>query len=199
MTRILIGVPSSDDVKADFAMSLAALMGQTTLNSIRRPIKIALANHKGSVVMEARRTLADAAVNADVDYLLFLDADMTFPPDTLSRLLAHKKPFVGASYVKRDGSGVLLGKPLLGEVRPTFSGSLLLPMAHIPLGCCLIQTSLLKVLPRPWFRYITTEAGTTSEDTYFCALVREANETVWCDHKLTGELGHIGTHIHRVT
>jgi hypothetical protein len=61
--------------------------------------------------MDARNHLADVAVNVidGASHILFLDSDMTFPPDTLQRLLDHKVPIVGADYVKRNDLGKLLG------------------------------------------------------------------------------------------
>lgn len=51
----------------------------------------------GILVDKARQILTDAALNAspEVTHLLWVDADMTMPPNALKRLLGHRVPIVG--------------------------------------------------------------------------------------------------------
>lgn len=191
--KVLIAVPALDTCATDFAMSLAALMGHTTRDSLRREVKVSLFCQKGSVVMEARNAIVREAQRIEADSILFLDSDMTFPPDTLQRLLAHKRDIVGAQYVKRVEPYNLLGEPA-GNALHTHTIN---RMASLPFGCILIRTSVFTVVPAPWFRYLTTELGTMSEDTYFCHAAIAEGFDIWCDPSLTRELGHVGSAIFR--
>lgn len=76
--KILIAVPSMDFVAAGFAASLACLgkVGDCKVSFIC-----------GSLIYDARNKLAAQAIQLDTDFILWLDSDMTFEPDTLVRLL----------------------------------------------------------------------------------------------------------------
>lgn len=78
MTKILIAIPSMDFVAAGFAASLATLrkVGETKISFIC-----------SSLVYDARNKLAAQAIQLDTDYILWLDSDMTFEPDTLVKLI----------------------------------------------------------------------------------------------------------------
>lgn len=190
--KVLIAIPALDYVATDFAMSLAALLGHTTTDSLRREVKVSLWCQKGSIIMDARNACVEKALEIEATHILFLDSDMTFPPDTLQRLAAHQKDIVGATYIRRVPPYNLLGSP----ARETTASALRL-MATMPFGCILLKTKVFEKLTRPYFRYITTENGTISEDEWFCIQAGEVGLQVWCDPALTGLLGHIGTHIYR--
>src|SRR5688572_24818178 len=67
------------------------------------PVKLELETFMVSCSMltESRHRLAAEALAWEADYMLWLDADHVFPPDTLVRLLAHNLPAVGANYPRR--------------------------------------------------------------------------------------------------
>lgn len=50
---------------------------------------------------EARQTHVNNFIQSDYDWLLMLDADMTFPEDTAERLMSHGKTFVSGYYLFR--------------------------------------------------------------------------------------------------
>lgn len=194
-TRVLIAVPALDLCSTDFAMSLASLMGHTTRDSLRREIAPSLWCQKGSIIMDARNAAIEAALACDATHILFLDSDMVFPKDTLARLLAHGKDIVGATYAKRYPPHSALGDFDHAPGLPPGNG--IVKALSLPFGCILIKMTALAKLPRPYFRYLTTEGGTISEDEWFCLQAREAGLTVWCDLSLTREVGHVGQAIYR--
>lgn len=192
-TRVLIAIPCLDYVPVQFAMSLSAMVARQQLDALRRKAEFVVVTQQGSIVMDARNALTDKAQGmAGVTHLLFLDSDMSFPPNTLERLLRHQKPIVGATYVKRVEPYNLLGQPLEEK-----SLAPLRKMHSMPFGCMLIKMTVFDKLPRPYFRYVTEERGSISEDTWFCLQAREAGFDVWCDNDLTAEVGHVGTHTFR--
>ncbi len=192
--KVCIAVPTLDMVSAEFAFSLAALLGKRAYDKkLSRDVPVALIHQTGSIIMEARNALVAQARAANASHILFLDSDMVFPPDTLDRLLAHRVDIVCATYVRRTGTHELLGQTAgMGQ-----NSKGLIEYNHIPLGCCLIRLSVFDIVPRPWFAYLSTPEGTQSEDIYFSLAARRAGHTIWCDPKLTSEVGHIGTAIYR--
>lgn len=192
--KVVIAVPTLDMVAAEFAFSLAAMLGKRAYDrKLSRDVPVALIHQTGSIIMEARNALVAQAKAANASHILFLDSDMVFPPDTLDRLVAHHVDIVCATYVRRTGDHAMLGAVDI-NAKPK---GWLNPMLHIPLGCTLIKLSVFDTLPTPWFAYLSTPEGTQSEDIYWSLAARRAGHTIWCDPKLTSEVGHIGTAIYR--
>src|SRR4051812_6308736 len=92
---VAIGLPTFDDVKADFALSLAMLVAAT------REVTFAFNHSKATWVAHARNLIVEGALDLKADWLLFIDSDMTFPRETLSRLMSWDRDIVCASYVKK--------------------------------------------------------------------------------------------------
>ena len=188
--RVLISVPSFDHVHADFAFSLAALLGKMQADSLRRPIPISLHNPRSTLIFHARNLAVRATLDAGATHLLFLDSDMAFPPDTLTRLASHAVPIVGADYVRRVPPHTLCGHPADAPPRGT-----LRPMLSLPFGCILIKREVLEDMSPPWFQYREgiTDADTLSEDTGFCNVACRMGHTIHCDTRL--EVGHVGSKV----
>lgn len=51
---------------------------------------------------QARQDHVDEFLKTDHDFILFLDADMYFEPDTLEKLRSHKMPYVSGLYMYRS-------------------------------------------------------------------------------------------------
>jgi len=192
--KVLIGVPSFDLLHADFCTSLAGmLMHRAYDKAMSRDVKIAYQNVKSTIIHSARAILVQSAVDNDCTHILFLDSDLTFPPNTLNRLIAYHQPFVCATYVRRHPPHELIGKPDMTITSKPPNG--LLAMSEVPLGCVLIKLSIFDAIPRPHFSYIAgeTPASDISEDIGFCRAVRAAGLPIYCDPTLTRELGHLTT------
>ena len=76
--KIMLAVPCMDQVPVPFCQSLAMLqkVGECTL-----------AMKAGSLIYTSRNDLATNAVQSDLDYVFWMDSDMSFPPDTLVRMM----------------------------------------------------------------------------------------------------------------
>lgn len=160
------------------------MVGHTA--STRRDIFLQGHMRRGqSRIDKAREQLAEGAMRAEADWLLWLDADQTFPPDTLIRLLAHDLPIVGAHYPRRRPDDIISAAVKDGQaLRSRRDG--LEPVDILPFGVALIRADVFKSLPRPWFRM--TDEG---EDTYFCDQAIKAGYQPTVDHKLSAEVGHV--------
>lgn len=103
----------------------------------------------GSVITQNQNTIFSVAVKEQMDYLLLVDSDMVFPPDTLERLLAHQKPIVGAVYRARQPPYIVVGRPLEPaiDIRTTTG---IVECDHIPSGLMLIHCDVLRAMGYPW-------------------------------------------------
>ena len=193
LPKVAICFPSGDMVHADFALALAGLCNSTP------PIETPIVNNKSSIVAAARNDGVRRAQEMACDYLLFLDSDMVFPRSTLHRLLVHRKDIVGAIYAKRVPPYSLLGTAL--EAKPTCDEQGLTEMRRVPTGCLLIRMAVFEAMSKPYFRFLTDEASgeITGEDYVFCDRARAAGFRIWCDTKLSLEIGHIGQQICNAT
>jgi len=191
MTRIAVGYPSTDIVQTDFCMSLTGLVAR------KRAEQLVLINSRSSIITNVRNHIVQAAIDAQCDYLFFLDSDMSFPADALDRLLAHKKDICGCVYMRRLPPHDMIGKPL--EHNPTKEYAGLVPMAALPTGVMLIRMDVFKKIPLPWFKlkFIEETNTTIGEDILFCEQAIAAGFEVWGDIELSHEIGHVGQKVYR--
>lgn len=189
--RLAIAVPARDSAPTPWAFDLARLYAATcaALPSVT------LAGEVGTFVHHAREKLLHDVVQVwGATHVLWLDTDMTFPPDAALRLLAHDVDVVAANYRARAGSH----RPTaMRDGQPVSSGDRhgLEEVDHVGMGVFLMKASAVVGLPRPRFWYASP---TETEDVYFCHLLRQAGRTIWVDHDLSHGVGHIGPHVYRM-
>jgi hypothetical protein len=188
--RLAIAVPAHDSVSALFAHDLARLYAAT---QAAVPM-VTLAMMVGTFVHQAREKLLHDVVELwGATHILWLDADMTFPPDAALRLLAHDREIMAANYVTR----VPPSRPTAkrdGQCIASHGATGLEDVDHVGMGVFLMKTSVLANLPTPRFWYSTP---TETEDVYFCRLLRAAGHTIAIDHDLSKDVGHVGQHMYR--
>jgi hypothetical protein len=147
-TRIMICIPSGRTWEARTATAVAGLVGF----SVQQGLSIGIINLEGSMITKQRNDLVESARKHGADYILFIDSDLTFPPDTLVRLLAHKKDVVGATYNKRvppyETLGRLKGPPPSDE---ELRKGGLRQAELLPGGMVLVKMSVYDKLTWPWY------------------------------------------------
>ena len=190
--KTLIAVPCMDQVAAGFAGSLALL---------RKPGITALYMLCGSLIYDSRNKLVKHALEKEMDYVFWLDSDMTFEPDVLERMIKHMedgKDIVTGLYFRR----ALPFTPVIFktfEKRPeggfTWTDYKDYPkdepfeVAACGGGCLMVRTSVFMDMMlnyRTWFDPLEG-AG---EDMAFCLRARELGYKIWCDPSI--KLGHVG-------
>lgn len=215
--RIAICIPVHGETKAAFTMSLARMLIATLDSTIMvdgaaaKPA-IELFTKSNSMLAFSRQLLLHEAIGWRADYLLWLDADHSFPPDTLLRLLGHSKTVVGANYPARGGpSQPTAGRLVDGQRLPVRTSPAIAaerPLEQVDsmgLGLCLVSAAALELLRRhqgrdviaPVFQSVMIEEGpdrvnVVGEDVYFFDQLRAAGVPVFIDHRLSMEVGHIG-------
>jgi len=207
--NVVVAVPCQSDVKAYFCYDLAQMMAYTaTRYSVPGVIdNMALAMQVGTYVHTARMALAAAAMQQEMDYVLFLDSDMRFPPDTLARLLARNLPMVGCNYVSRKYPVRYIGVEKVADPESEEKGTLLTTARDstgveecdaLGFGVMLIRRDVFEALPDPreqpwwWYEWMPKHNSQIGEDVYFCRLVREAGVPIHVDHDLSKQIKHLG-------
>lgn len=184
----LIAIPHMGSVPVPFMQSFCTLMTQFHKVPGGPPATMWVGYHWTHL---AREKAAEKCVKDKHDWLLFLDSDMTFPPDTIERLLSHNKPIVSGLCFKRQW-----------PPRPTIYRSLDADMNSVanltewdPLqkidaagcACLLIRREVLEAVPAPWF---ALDEWPAAEDVGFFVKVRKAGIEAYAD--TTVSCGHVG-------
>lgn len=189
--KTIIAVPCMDQVPTPFCQSLAQmkLVGECTL-----------AMKAGSLIYTSRNDLATLAIQAEADYVLWLDSDMVFPPDLLVRMMDTLKKndldFLTGLYFRRvpPYSPVLFDKMEMkhncldwSEFKEIPEG--LFEVGGCGFGCVLIDVSVfLDVQSR--FGNMFAPMGNNGEDIAFCLRARECGYKIMCDPSII--CGHVG-------
>jgi len=137
-----------------------------------------------------------AALKEGFTHILYLDADMIWPTDTLKRMLAHHdKGIVSGLYVQKWPPYYPIA--LRGPVTESEGVNIythdkdwprgetaLRPQEVVGMGCTLVDVDIFRQIgERPWFHYENNAEGwpMVSEDVPFCRKAKEAGFGVWLD------------------
>lgn len=135
------------------------------------------------------------------DYLLFIDSDQTFPPDTLCRLVAHDKDIVAALVTAKQPPHLVVAG--YGNENDGFSNLLDWPSAALievdvtGFGCILIKRSVFEQFPEgnPFQKIFCRAMGDNmGEDWSFCVRARKLGFNIYVDTSIP--IGHIGKYIY---
>lgn len=188
--KSLIAVPCMDSVATPFCQSLL------TMNRVGDQCSVSF--HVGSLVSESREKLAALAISAEADYVLWLDSDMIFAPDTMERLYKHmqlhdivtglyfrrRPPFTPVIFksLRMDGGACLF------EDYDEYPKNRLFEVEGIGFGCVMMKTEvLMDVFSK--FNTCFTMIGRNGEDVSFSMRARECGYKIMCDPSV--KCGHI--------
>ena len=202
--HLYIAIPSMDRVHADFMMNLIHLNQTLFNNPIVESMGLTIINRRGSLLVDSREGLVDQALEVGATHILFLDSDMSFPQDLFHRLYQHDLPAVACNYVQRTIPARSNSRDLNGVGLFTFEDSQGLEEAQAAgYGACLFKAEIFKKLSKPWFDtvwlqtqkdkvYWPDKLQLLGEDLFFFKkLKHELNISLYIDHDLSKELGHI--------
>ena len=188
--NILIAVPSMDSVPAVFAQSLAML---------EKVGDCAIAFQVGSLVYTSRNDLALKAIRMGADFVLWLDSDMLFEPDTLKKLMntltENNLDMVSGIYYRRIApyTPVLLEKLSIDDSGKCLSsGFKVLPeklfeVEGCGFGCVLMKSKVLfDVIAN--YQDAFTPMESVGEDLAFCIRARNLGYKIYADPGVS--LGH---------
>ncbi len=177
MKSVFVGLPCNRSIRPESVASLLGLVhqGHDLIADIQAVIYL--------YIDRARNMLADDVLDRpDVTHLLALDDDHLWPGDLVARLLAHRKPIVGATYFTRrpphhlvagvfHGDRIAHGVPEPGLHRVQWLG----------MGATLVETRVFRDMrerykDKKWFR--SEEDG---EEIHFFRRVLEMDVPVYLD------------------
>jgi Anp1 len=199
--RVAMCIPSGDTWKAQMALQTMALGAYSASHVFLMPINV-----RTQDTAESRNQMTAAALAEGAEWLLWIDADMVFPPDALVRLLAHNVDIVGADYRRRAPPYPRIGKPIttLEAWRDIHKTPLVVPsrlteVTMLGLGLMLVKAEVLQRMGQPSFIRAwlldqatpTNPTGFSTEDGYLCGHARHLGYKVWCDLDLSNDVGHI--------
>jgi FkbM family methyltransferase len=134
------------------------------------------------------------------DYLFCVDSDIVLPKDTLVKMVSANKDIISGLYIQRKPDQHTLeiyrDTPNGGVANIPYEQLKNLPIVEVAacgMGCCLINSEVLRTLPYPHFVYRSAlnHSNTFSEDIYFCLEARKFGFKVWADPSIHCE--HIGS------
>lgn len=187
--KVTIGIPSTDYVHLYFALSLSRVTKAT-----KAPLS--LATGKGSNICKNRNLLVHMAHEAQAEFLLFIDNDLSFPPHTIDHMVEiadeRKLDILGCNYLLKQPPHKSLYTLKKDCRNQEFTG--IDEVARLPTGMMLIRMKVFERLKPPYFIYEPLyEDGIETvgtEDYPFCDRARNAGIAIWMDFLLSFELVH---------
>jgi len=171
MNRVLLAIPTAQDLRANVAAYLAAMARRADTAPLVMP---------GRPADYARNQICRAfCADARFTHLWFIDSDTEPPADALDRLLALDVSIATGCYGILMPSGprwALLARDPQGRYR--LLGRLIRDDGPFEVdacgaGCLLVRRDVIERLGWPWFRWRERRNGSQlSEDIFFC---RRAN------------------------
>jgi hypothetical protein len=145
-----------------------------------------------------RNDIVSKALQTGCTKLIMLDVDQIYPTNTITKLLKHDLPVVGAKIHRRyppfDPILLRLGKDRYEPIEDYEPGSLV-EVDATGGGCVMFDMKVFKELPKPWFRFQKDEETgmTIGEDIGFFQDLKEAGYKIFVDTSV--EIGHLTTMI----
>ena len=91
---VYIAMPSPDSVKINTMLSIVKLVQQLSKSGI----KVGINTMRSPLIHQARNYLTSVFLTTEYQYLLFIDSDVEFEPESVMRMLVAKKEIVCTPY-----------------------------------------------------------------------------------------------------
>jgi glycosyltransferase involved in cell wall biosynthesis len=182
------------------AFDLARMVNHIARNTEHQ---VNLYTSMGTLIFDQRNNMVESALEEGADYVLFIDADMRFPRDTLERLIVHGKGIIGVNATTRSSPVKATAKTLEIEADGTCNWKQISSKNKtgiqkadgIGCGVMLISKETLNAMVKPWFFFeLLPENKLLGEDIYFCIKAKDVGVDTYIDHDLSKEIGHVGNY-----
>lgn len=204
MIKVAICTPTSGRVEAVYTMSLV----RTVLHFLQTPIlgrekeerAVITQMQCGANIGANRDNMVDKALSEDCSHVLFVDDDMGFNPECLGIMLARQMPVLLANYRKKTPPGhftAVEDNPAIAgmTIQTTLNSTSLVPCLFGGFGFCLIETEVLRAIPKPRFlmKWLPEIQTYTTEDVPFFEAVKEAGFPIYVDQEVSKRVWHVGS------
>jgi len=200
--KVAICIPTRGEMEVGTAFDLALMCGYDS--RFRKDGKQALYTVAGTLIFDQREKLAESALKEGADYILWVDADMRFPKNTIEYLISLDKDIVGANATTRV-------PPIHGTAKNAWINKEektinwqkinskdkkgLERVTAIGCGVMLVKAEVFRKTPRPWFWFEQLPGEKLlGEDVYFCVKAHDAGFETWVDHEFSNAVGHVGSY-----
>lgn len=183
--KLMVAIPTHDYHHNEFTKCLIRLVQK--LESEKIDYEVCLQG--GTLVYMARDDLASDAVNRGFDYVLWLDADMTFDDDIFDRLISSgQKLITGVYHGRKPPYGSCIFTKLDPPIKPINYPENMFQIAGCGFGCILTDVSVLKEVYQKYGNCFqpSVEFG---EDLEFCKKASSLGYKIYCDPSI--QCGHI--------
>lgn len=196
MLKYYVAIPCFDTVYTDFTLSLLNMqrVGQCYLQVI-----------KSSLIYNARNTLAKTAIDNGFDRILWLDSDILFEPDLMTRLSTHLDnglEYVSGLYFKRNyPTSPVCYKSITQHKEENelvtdvdtyneYPKDQLFEVDGTGFGAVMMTVELLKKVQDRYGLPFSPQLG-LGEDLSFCWRAKQLGVKMYCDSSI--KLKHLGT------
>ena len=188
--RLLVAVPTTDYIHADFVKSLAKLQQHLGKQQWAYDVEIL----SGTLVYFARNKLANKAINERYTHVLWLDSDMTFNETVVDDLMDVGKEMVCGAFVSRRppyGPCVYTSIEINKIQKVKNFGMKPFRVDGCGFACVLTSTELLQDVTRR-FGQCFQPMEYYGEDLAFCWRVKNIGREIWCEPTVRpGHIAHV--------
>lgn len=136
-----------------------------------------------------RNDIVESALNMGSTHLIMMDVDMIYHPKTITRLLSHRLPVVGALCFRRYPPFDSIMLKIAGTGREKYESidewkeDELVEVDATGAGCLMFDMEVFRKMPRPWFRFQRDpdSGATIGEDIGFCQDLKAAGYRIYVD------------------
>lgn len=190
--RITIAIPSNRGINPKTLQSVLEMIRYSKKHDLHLIVP-----EEGYTIAENRNYTAVQAYRNSSDYLLMVDDDMTFPENTLEKLISNDKDICGVAYHPRCETGTItkyLDETHVVKLEETNDPKYkdVFECYATGTGIILIKTDVFKKIPQPWFMFEYHDNGSckVGEDWFFCINAKKYDIKTYADPTIP--VGHIG-------
>lgn len=183
--KVLVGMPTMGSMEIEAVKCLMQLEHDGSVDIISE-----------SLVYDARDKIAMDALAAGVDYVMWLDSDITYPANIIHKLMGCNKDMVTGIYHKRTAPYTpCVYKLVEDKLQPylDYPEDKLFNVEAAGFGCMLMKVKVIKAVYDKYGGCFFPVNGVGGEDLSFIRRAKECGIEVWCDSSV--RCGHIGRQV----
>jgi hypothetical protein len=205
--KLLIGIPTRGDLKADMALSLSFMIHHISVNPVvmidnePRFLMWQVTKIATSLLPQSRQNMVDMAIKSEVDYLLMIDDDMVFNHELAHDWMAENRPVIACNCPTRSIPCYPTARQF--DPKEEFKGALVYSdtakyrwerVWRVGTGVMMLRADVLKGLPRPAFtpRWEEGNDAYVGEDWVLCEHLEARGTPIIVDHEHSLPIGHVG-------